>query len=111
MGSLTFILVSVVSATVILNLVNVFTRSWRGQRFSRMSLGLTLASALFANLIGTFLYMLALRMENVSSLTPFISASVPIGFLLSMLIVRERPNLKPAFGMILIFCGVILAAI
>lgn len=111
MSPWTFIWIAVVSAATSFDLTAVITKSWRGQRFTRRSVGLSIASGLSNNLFGYIFYMSALQLENVSSLAPFTSATIPFGFILSILLVRERPSWKCAIGMVLVFLGVILATL
>lgn len=49
--------------------------------------------------------------EALVSLAPFALLSIPLGFLFSILMIREKPDLKSTFGMALVFCGVVLAAV
>lgn len=110
-GPLTFIWISMVSAAFFINLTAVATRSWKSLSVTRRDVGLSLASAISAHVLGSFCYMLALEMENVSSIAPFTSVAIPFGFLLSILIVGERPTKKALAGMVVVFFGVILAAL
>ncbi|MGC8816345.1 MAG: DMT family transporter [Candidatus Hadarchaeum sp.] len=107
---LAFIWISVVAAAALLNLISLLKRSWKGQKLSKNILALTLASTFFSHL-ATFLFMFALEVEKVSSLSPFSSAVIPFGFLLSILIIGEKPYLRAAVGMIVVLLGVILAAV
>ncbi|MEM4723828.1 MAG: DMT family transporter [Candidatus Hadarchaeum sp.] len=110
MDVLAFIWISVVAAAALLNTVAAIKPSWRKQKLGKNVLALTLASTFFSHL-ATFLFMFALEMEKVSSLSPFSSAVIPFGFLLSVFIVGEKPHLRAAIGMVVVFFGVVLAAV
>ncbi|MFH1821590.1 MAG: DMT family transporter [Methanobacteriota archaeon] len=111
MNSLTFIWIATASAAVFFILTSGVTQSWKGLHFNSKNVGLCIASGLSNNVIAFLFYFAALRLENVSSLAPFIATTIPIGFLLSILIARERPSFKPIIGMVLVFLGVLLASI
>jgi drug/metabolite transporter (DMT)-like permease len=111
MGVLTFLWISVLSAAIFLNLTAGMMSSWTGQRLNGKSVGLSVLSGLVGHLMGNFCYLTALGMEKVSTLAPFISATIPFGFMLSILIVGEKPTGKSVVGMVVIFSGVILAAL
>jgi len=111
MGSITFLWVSLVSASLLLGLSALAKKSWSGQHFSRRNVGLALASGVSGQLIGTYLYICSITFENVSAIAPITTAAVPFGFLMSILMVQEKPNLKSWIGMILVFSGVLLAAL
>lgn len=108
---LTFLWISVAFAAVLLILTAGVMSSWKGLNFSRRSIGLSMFSGIAGHLVGNFCYLTALQMEQVSTLAPFISATIPFGFLLSVLIVGEKPNIKAVIGMVVIFLGVAIAAI
>ena len=111
MGVLVFLWISVISAVVFLGLMAGFTRSWENQRFSRSSVGLSICSGVFGHLVGNICFLSALELERVTALAPLTSAVIPFGFLLSILIVGEKPTRKAVGGMIVVFSGVVLAAL
>jgi len=106
-----FLWVSVIFAAVLFNLTAGLSNSWKNQHLSKTVLGLSVFSGLTGQLIGNFLYISALEFEGVSNLAPFISATIPFGFLMSVLIVGERPSKKSVIGMFIVFLGVALAAL
>ncbi|MBC7218761.1 MAG: DMT family transporter [Hadesarchaea archaeon] len=110
MDVLAFVWISVVAAAVFLNLAAIIKRSWKGLKLGRKILALTLASTFFSH-VATFLFMFALEIEKVSSLSPFSSAVIPFGFLMSIFLVGEKPNLRAVIGMVIVFLGVVLAAL
>ena len=110
-GPVAFLVIKLFAAGVAVNLFAGATLSWSAQRFSKMSVGLSIVSGISANLVGNICYLFALGMENVSSLIPFTSAAIPFGFLLSIWIVGERAGRKAVLGMILVFLGVVLATL
>lgn len=107
----TFLWISVVSAAVLFNLAGGIRRSWRGSRFTRRNLRLCVVSVISSRFFGSIFYLSAIGMENVSALAPFISATVPFALLLSVLIVHEKPTKNALIGTILVFLGLIVAAI
>jgi uncharacterized membrane protein len=108
---LVFLWISVVTVAVALNLMVCLTGAWKGQRFNRTSVGLSVASGISAHLVGNACYLFALGMAKVTALAPFTSALIPFGFIMSILIIRERPTRKSVAGMVVIFLGVALAAL
>jgi uncharacterized membrane protein len=86
------------------------TRAWKARPISQRNVTLSVVSAFSSHLFGSFLYMFALQMESVSLLEPFVSVTIPFGFLLSILLVHERPSRRAVLAMVLIFAGVVLAA-
>jgi len=106
-----FIWLSIITAASVLILASLATRSWVGQRFTKKNMALVFISSMLGHIVGTIVFMWALQMETVISLVPFASMTIPFGFLMSILMVRERPNLKSTVGMVLVFSGVILAAL
>jgi len=106
----TYIWISAVSAAIFMNILAGATRSWGRRPISRRGVALSVASAFSSHVVGTYLYMFALQMESVSLLEPFISVTIPFGFLLSVLVIHERPTRRALAGMAVIFLGVVLAA-
>jgi drug/metabolite transporter (DMT)-like permease len=82
----------------------------RGE-INRRSVALVLASGVLGFPLGELLYLTAIGMESVSAVTPLISTTILFGFLLSMLLAREKPTWRAAAGTLLIFAGVVVAAI
>ena len=111
MSLLGFLWISVVSAAVLFSLTGIVTRSWRSSRFTMRNLRICVVSIISSRFVGAIFYLSALGMENVSALAPFISATIPFAFVLSVLIVREKPTKRALIGTILIFIGLIVAAI
>ncbi|MEW6222673.1 MAG: DMT family transporter [Candidatus Hadarchaeota archaeon] len=108
---LVFLWISVASAAVATSLMLFISGAWRGQRFNRTSVGLSITSGILAHFIGNVFFMLALGLEQVTNLAPFVSAVIPLGFLLSILIVREKPTRMAFAGMAVVFLGVGLVAL
>lgn len=102
--------ISLASAMIIFDLATLGKRSWNQQGFNRRSIGLSLASATLAFPMGGFAYLSALGMEGVSTLAPITASTILFGFLLSLILVRERPTRRAVLGMGLTFLGVSLAA-
>ncbi|MEM2874515.1 MAG: DMT family transporter [Candidatus Hadarchaeales archaeon] len=82
----------------------------RGSRINRRSVSLALASGILAFPAGEMLYLKAMELERVAALTPLMSTTILFGFILSVLMVRERPTIRAVIGMILVFAGVLVAA-
>ncbi len=110
MKPLTFMLISAATAALLFNLSGVVTRSWHGSRFTGKNLRVCAVSIISSRFLGGILYLSALGLEDISALAPFISATVPFAFLLSVLLVREKPTKKALVGAILIFLGLIIAS-
>ncbi|MGQ9788572.1 MAG: DMT family transporter [Candidatus Hadarchaeaceae archaeon] len=110
MEILAFVWISVLAAAVFLNAAALTKRSWRGQKLRKNVAALTMASTFFSH-VATFLFMFALEIEKVGSLSPFSSTVIPFGFLMSIFLVGEKPNLRAAIGMVVVFLGVVLAAL
>jgi uncharacterized membrane protein len=108
---LVFLWISVVTVAVALNLMVCLTGAWKGQRFNRTSVGLSITSGISAHLVGNACYLFALGMAKVTALAPFTSALIPFGFIMSIFVIRERPTRKSVAGMFVIFLGVALAAL
>ncbi|MGC8816613.1 MAG: DMT family transporter [Candidatus Hadarchaeum sp.] len=106
-----FVWVSLVVAASVLVLATLFTRSWSGQNLGRKNLSLVFFSSLFGHILGTIVFMWALESESLTSLAPFVSLSIPFGFIFSVLFIEEKPSLKSVFGMALVFLSVVLVAL
>jgi len=111
MHSLTLLWIAVVTGAILFNLTALITRSWKGQHLNRCSVGLSIISGLSNNLLGFFIYIVALGMANVSALAPFTATTIPFGFLLSLLLVGEKASRNSVLGMLLVLLGVLLATL
>lgn len=111
MESITLLTISIVSAAVLFVLTAWFRHFQIKARFSKRSVGLSLASGALAFPIGEFSYLAALGMGKVSTLTTITSTTILFGFLLSLILVKERPTWMAALGMVLTFVGVFLVTL
>ena len=111
MGGLTFLWIAMVSAALLFQVNALAKNSWRDFKFRRRYVGLAILSGLCGQMIGTFLHISAVGFENVSALAPITTASIPFGFLMSLVMVRERASKRAWAGMVLVFAGVILAVL
>ncbi|MFH1821120.1 MAG: DMT family transporter [Methanobacteriota archaeon] len=110
MGSLTFLWLALVFASLLFSLNALAKKSWRGHSFSRRNVGLALACGLSGQLLGTFLHISSIGLEKVSAIAPVTTAAIPFGFLMSIFMFQEKPNARSWIGMALVFAGVFLAA-
>ncbi len=111
MDVMSFMWVSLITAAATLLIATLVTRSWVGQHVTTKKLGLIFGSSMLGHIIGTIPFMWALQMETVISIVPIVSLNIPFGFLMSVLLIRERPTLRSVLGMAAVFSGVVLAAI
>ena len=111
MGTLTLIWISAVAGSSLLCLNAALRSSFRGQRLNRVNVSISVSSGVINHLFGNLCYLTALALEKVSNLAPLTSAVVPLGFLLSVPILGERPTKKAVLGMITVLVGVILATL
>jgi len=102
---------TLLSATIMFFLMLPLRQEKVKDEINRKSLALVLASGIFGFPVGELLYLFAMEVERVSALTPLISTTILFGFLLSIIMARERPTWRAVCGMVLIFAGVFLAAI
>lgn len=72
------------------------------------NVGISIASGISGLFIGEQLYLMALKIEQASTLAPFIGATVLFGFLLSILILTECPSKKAVLGTVFISLGLAL---
>lgn len=84
-----------------------------GHRLEYTGRGLKVSfiSGFFAYFLGFVFWLSALSIEDVSVLVPFKGVKMPVGFILSVLLLKERPNKNAAVGTILIFLAVLLITI
>jgi len=110
-GALTFVWISALTGASLLCMTALLRSSFRGQKPDRFSFGISVSAGLLNQLVGGALYLLALSMEQASSLAPVTSAVIPFGFLLSIPLLHERPSKKAMAGVVAIFLGVIVATL
>ncbi len=111
MKPLTFMWISAAAGAVLFNLYGIFMKSWKESRFTADNMKICAAYIVSSRFLGGILYLTALSLENISALAPFVSATVPFAFLLSVLLVQERPTRRALVGTILIFLGLAIASI
>ncbi len=79
--------------------------------WSRMGLGIAVLTA-FTNLfLGWLLWLMALDRAPASLLSPVRGLVVLFGFLASIILLKERPSLRSAIGVLLILAGVTLVSV
>lgn len=83
----------------------------RSMRNLRSSVGLSALSGMIGFLVGELIFLFALRIEKASTLAPITGATIFFGFLLSVLLLKERPTKKSILGTIFIISGIVLIAI
>ncbi len=79
--------------------------------FPKKNIGLSALSGLIAFPVGSLLYVIALSMEEASTLAPVTGGTILFGFLLSVIFLDETPTKKAIIGMASIFSGIILMAV
>ena len=79
--------------------------------FDKRSVGLAMLSGVIGLFVGEILSYFALRIEKASVLAPVLGALIPFGFLLSVLLLKERPSKKAIFGMLIVFLSVVLVSL
>ncbi len=107
----TLLAIRVISAAVACNIAMAVRHIRTGIKFDKKGLELSLLSGTIGFLIGPLLFLSALGMEKASALAPVAGAVIPFGFLLSILLVGERPSRRAILGMVIIFTGVCLATV
>ncbi len=107
----TLLTIEVISAAVACNIAMGIRQIRAGIKFDKKGVWLSFLSGVFGFFIGHLLFLSALGMEKASVLSPITGAVIPFGFLLSILLVRERPSKRAILGMIIVFAGVFLATI
>jgi drug/metabolite transporter (DMT)-like permease len=78
--------------------------------FDKRSVGLAMLSGTLGLFVGEILSYFALRIEEASVLAPVLGTLIPFGFLLSVLLLKERPSRKAVFGMLIVFSSVVLVS-
>lgn len=106
----TLLLIRVLLAAVLFNTAFCFSNRGKPSKVHGRSIGLSVLSGI-AFLVGTFMYLVALSMEQASALGPITGVTILFGVLFSILLVGERPTKKSALGGILIFLGILLIAL
>ncbi|GAI45904.1 unnamed protein product, partial [marine sediment metagenome] len=108
MTASTLLAVRVISAAVACNIAMGVRHIGAGIKFDKRGLKLSALSGIIGFFIGPLLFLGALGMEKASVLAPVAGAVIPFGFLLSILLVRERPSRRAILGMGIVFavvCG------
>ncbi len=111
MAPLTMIWVAALTGLSLLGLTGLVRGSFRGQKLDRYSVGVGASAGILNQLAGGGLYLLALGIEQASSLAPVTSSTIPFGFLLAIPLLRERPTRKSVLGVAIIFIGVVIATL
>jgi len=109
MGTLLVIITA--SATVSCNMTMIFTHIKSKIKLDKRGIGLSVLSGTLGFFVGQILSFLALRMEKASTLSPLYGCTILFGFILSVLILGERPSKSAILGMIFILIGVSLATV
>ena len=110
MTASTLILIETITGVVLCNAAMV-TRIKSRVEFDKRSVGLAMLSGVFALFVGEILSYFALRIEKASVLAPVLGTLIPFGFLLSVLLLKERPSKKAILGMFIVFFSVVLVAL
>lgn len=107
----TLLVVMTVSAAVSCDITMAITHIKKKIKFNKKYVGLSVLAGTLGFFVGQILSLFALEMEKASVLSPIYGAVIPFGFLLSILLVKERPAKKAILGMIIVFAGVLLATV
>ena len=107
----TLLVVMAVSAAVSCDITMAITHIKKKIKFNKKYVGLSVLAGTLGFFVGQILSLFALEMEKASVLSPIYGAVIPFGFLLSILLVKERPAKKAILGMIIVFAGVLLATV
>jgi len=107
----TLLTIEVVSAAVACNIAMGIHQIKASIKLDKKGMWLSFLSGFLGFFIGHILYLVALGIEKASVLAPINGAVILFGFLLSILLVRERPSKKAILGVVIIFIGVFLATI
>lgn len=107
----TLLTIEVISAAVACNIAMGIRQIRAGIKFDKKGVRMSFLSGFSGFFMGHILFLSALGMEKASVLSPITGAVIPFGFLLSILLVRERPSKRAILGMIIVFTGVFLAII
>jgi len=87
---------------------------YRGEKALNISgkgVKLSLISGFFAFFLGYFLWLGALGLEDASVVAPFQSGKILFGFLLSIVLVGEKPSRKAYIGTGLILLGILMVTV
>ncbi len=104
-----FLLVGVVSASAACNIAMFAHRAKKKVNFNGRGVGFSILSGISGLFVGQILWQHALKIEKASALSPVVGALVPLAFIFSILLLRERPTKRAILGMIVVFTGISLA--
>lgn len=104
-----FLLVGVVSASAACNIAMFAHRAKKRVNFNGRGVGFSILSGISGLFVGQILWQHALKIEEASALSPVVGALVPLVFIFSILLLRERPTKRAILGMIVVFTGISLA--
>lgn len=107
----TLLVITTISAAVSCNVAMVATHIKGRIKFDKECVGLSVLSGTLGFFVGQILALFALGMEKASVLSPIYGTVIPFGFLLSVLLLKERPTKKAILGMVIIFVGVFFATV
>jgi len=107
----TFLAIEVISAALACDIIMSIRYLRSGIHLDKRGGGLSAFSGFLGFFVGHLLFLSALGMERASVLAPVCGAVIPFGFLLSIILLGERPSKKAILGMGIVFVGVFLATI
>lgn len=107
MGIPALLSIRILTAAVLFDMAVGISGRGKAPRIDRSSSGLSVLSGLISFPIGAVMYLTALSMEQASTLAPITGMTVFFGFLLSILLVGERPTKRSVLGTILILAGIL----
>jgi DME family drug/metabolite transporter len=99
--------IRLLTAAVLFNMVVGISRRGKTPGIDRGSTGLSALSGIISFPVGSLMYLTALNMEQASTLAPVTGMTIFFGFLLSILLVGERPTKRSVLGTIFILAGVL----
>ncbi|MEA1905111.1 MAG: DMT family transporter, partial [Candidatus Hadarchaeota archaeon] len=99
--------IRLLTAAVLFNMAIGISGRGKVPRIGRGSAGLSALSGIISFPVGALMYLTALSTEQASTLAPITGMTIFFGFLLSILLVGERPTKRSVLGTILILAGVL----
>lgn len=112
MSPVSYLLIMVSTAAVSWNLVALFTKNHHFRfNYPWRDIGVAMLTAFTGFFLGWVLWLTGLQMAPASLLAPIRGSMTLFAFLLSIVLLRERPTRRSALGVFLTFGGVFLVSI
>lgn len=111
MNQLTLQTLRISTAAIACSSAMLFYRGKKNLNIGKTGIKIGLLSGFFAFFLGFLLWLGALGMEPASVVSPFQGGKILFGFLLSILIIGEKPSRKAFLGTGLILLGVLMVTL